>query len=93
MPDELLGQRGGGEQVFAHLIEAAAVHLPGDPGDGRIVAGAFAQGRVRRMKKKDPPIQAIAAVTCSQRMSADPHSQPYVSSAPIDLSPIARTRR
>ena len=43
------------------------------------------------MKKNDPPIQAIAAVTWSQRMSADPHSQPKVSRAPINPPPPGET--
>jgi hypothetical protein len=42
------------------------------------------------MKKNDPPIQAIAAVTWSQRKSAEPHSQPKVPSAPINLPPPGR---
>ena len=41
----------------------------------------------RCMKKNDPPIHAIAAVTWSQRNSAEPHSQPKVSSAPINQPP------
>jgi hypothetical protein len=43
------------------------------------------------MKKKDPPIQAMAAVTWSQRKSAEPHSQPKVASAPIHLPPPDET--
>ncbi len=40
------------------------------------------------MKKNEPPIQAIAAVTCSQRRRIEPHSQTYGPHAPI-LSPFA----
>jgi hypothetical protein len=43
------------------------------------------------MKKNDPPIQAMAAVTWSQRKSAEPHSQPKVQSAPINLPPPSET--
>ena len=43
------------------------------------------------MKKNDPPIQAIAAITWSQRKSAAPHSQPKVSNAPINLPPPGET--
>src|SRR5271155_143964 len=45
------------------------------------------------MKKTAPPIHAIAAVTWSQRNSAEPHSQPKVSSAPINLPPPGETKR
>jgi hypothetical protein len=45
------------------------------------------------MKKNDPPIHAIAAVTWSQRNSADPHSQPKVSRAPINLISSGREDR
>ena len=38
------------------------------------------------MKKNDPPIQAIAAVTCSQRRRIDPHSQIYGPQAAIRSS-------
>ena len=45
----------------------------------------------RCMKKNDPPIHAMAAITWSQRKSAEPHSQPKVSSAPINLPPPGET--
>ena len=35
------------------------------------------------MKKNEPPIQAIAAVTCSQRSRIEPHSQTYGPHAPM----------
>src|ERR1700722_19072647 len=43
------------------------------------------------MKKNDPPIHAMAAVTWSQRNSAEPHSQPKLASAPINPPPPGDT--
>ena len=54
VPDEMLGQRGGREQVLPHFIEAAAVHLPGCPFERRIVARLLAQGGVEMHEEERP---------------------------------------